>query len=90
MLASTADCSKFLKLRDKQRAGRSTRPDSGGSRRGEKKLLFKLNSHGRSHLVLEGVRWDPVGAFEENRFPIDAKIEAQAWRADYRLLDQFY
>lgn len=55
-----------------------------------KKQLFKLNSHSRGDLVLEGVGWDPVGAFEENWFPIDAEIKAQSWRADNWLLDKFY
>lgn len=41
-------------------------------------------------MVLEGVGWDPVGAFEENWFPVDAEIKAQSWRPDNWLLDKFY
>lgn len=41
-------------------------------------------------MVLEGVGGDPVGAFEENWFPIDAEIKAQSWRPDNWLLDKFY
>lgn len=55
-----------------------------------KKQLFKLNSHSRGDLVLEGVGWDPVGAFEENWFPVDFEIKAQPWRSDNWLLEKFY
>lgn len=52
--------------------------------------LFKLNSHSRGDLVLEGVGRDPVGAFEENWLPVDSEIKAQSWRPDNWLLDQFH
>lgn len=51
---------------------------------------MRLHSHSRGDLVLEGVGWDPVGAFEEDWFPIDAEIKAQAWRAGDWLLDKFH
>lgn len=55
-----------------------------------KKQPFRLNSHSRGDLVLEGVGRDPVGAFEENWLPIDSEIKAQSWRPDNWLLDQFH
>lgn len=51
---------------------------------------FNLDSHSRGHLVLEGVGGDPVGAFEENRFAVDAEIEAQSCGTDNRFLDQLH
>lgn len=55
------------------------------------KLTFFSSSdlHGRGDLVLEGVCWDPIGAFEENCFPVDAEIKAQSGRPDKWLLDKF-
>lgn len=47
-----------------------------------------MNSRVRGDLVLKRVCWDPVRAFEENRFPIDAEIKAEARRPGDGLLDQ--
>lgn len=49
-----------------------------------------VHSHIRGDLVLEGVDWDPVGAFEENWFPVDTEIKAQARGSNNWLLDELH
>lgn len=58
--------------------------------RKERKQQLNWDSHGRGHLVLEGVGRDPVGALEENGPAVDAEVEAQPCGALQRLLDQLH
>lgn len=90
MWASLADCSRFFRLQGKRgQTSKFSHSDING-KLGTRDTGLTADSHSRGHLVLEGVRWDPVGAFEENRFPVDAEIKAQARRPGDRLLDKFH